>query len=114
MSKNFNIIIKDSDESFTCHGDENLLKGMARLGHKGIPVGCRNGGCGVCKIKVISGDYESGLMSRAHVSVDEENEGMALACRVFPKTDIELIVLGKMKQDLESQTPALYQSTATK
>ncbi|HIF51392.1 MAG TPA: 2Fe-2S iron-sulfur cluster binding domain-containing protein [Thiotrichaceae bacterium] len=95
----FNIFINDSDETFECFEQEHLLKGMLRLGRKDIPVGCRNGGCGVCKVKIVSGQYQAGIMSRNHVSVEEQNEDIALACRVFPRSDITLNVLGKMKNE---------------
>lgn len=36
-------------------------------------------------------------MSRAHISEDDENNGLGLACRIFPETDIELEVLEKLK-----------------
>lgn len=98
LNKKYTVLVTDNNESFACYANENLLKGMTRLGHKGIPVGCRNGGCGVCKVQIKSGEYEAKIMSREHVSVAEESEGIALACRVFPKSDIELSVLGKMKQ----------------
>ncbi len=97
--KKFNISINDSNEMFECYEQEHLLKGMLRLGRKGIPVGCRNGGCGVCKIRIVSGQYQTGIMSRNHVSEEEQNEDIVLACRVFPRSDIKLNVLGKMKSE---------------
>jgi len=91
------IHIEQTGESFACAIGESLLKGMLRLGRKGIPVGCVNGGCGVCKIRVLSGETELlGPISRAHVSHDEEREGYTLACRVGPTSDVTLQVVGKM------------------
>jgi len=84
---------------FECYEQEHLLKGMLRLGRKDIPVGCRNGGCGVCKIRIVSGQYQVGIMSRNHVSEEEQNENIVLACRVFPRSDITLNVLEKMKNE---------------
>ncbi|MFD1691906.1 2Fe-2S iron-sulfur cluster-binding protein [Azotobacter chroococcum] len=49
-----------------------------------IPVGCRGGGCGVCKVRVVSGRFDFGAMSCRHVSADERGRGLALACRLFP------------------------------
>jgi ferredoxin len=67
------------------------------LGKRGIPVGCVNGGCGVCKISIRSGRVRKvGAMSRAHVSVEEEAKGMSLACRVAPLEDVAVEVVGKM------------------
>ncbi len=51
-----NVTVMQTGESFPCPVGESVLKGMLCLGRKGIPVGCVNGGCGVCKIKIHSGD----------------------------------------------------------
>jgi ferredoxin len=71
---------------------------MTRLGCGLIPVGCTNGGCGVCKIEILRGDYQTGLMSRAHVTEDEQERGIALACKVYPRSDLTLRVLGKLSK----------------
>lgn len=86
---------------YPCTETETLLQGMARTGRKGIPVGCLGGGCGVCKVKVNAGSVRSvGPVSRAHVSVEEEAQGICLACRVAPLTNVEVDVLGKLKKAL--------------
>ena len=48
------------------------LKNMPRR----LPVGCRRGGCGVCRVRVLEGDYRSDPMSRTHVSVEDEAGGL--------------------------------------
>ncbi len=40
-------------------------------------------------------------MSRAHVSAEEEAQGICLACRVAPLEGVEVEVLGKMKKALQ-------------
>jgi ferredoxin len=73
---------------------------MEALGRKGIPVGCRGGGCGVCKVEITSGQYTKRVMSRDHVTAEEEARGCVLACRVKPLSDISLKVVGKMKKNV--------------
>lgn len=74
---------------------------MLRIGRKGIPVGCVNGGCGICKVSVPMGTVRKvGAMSRAHVSAEEEASGVCLACRVTPLQCVEVEVVGKMKKAL--------------
>ena len=91
--------IEQTGESFPCATDENLLKGMLRLGRKGIPVGCVGGGCGVCKVRILEGEVKAlGPISRAHVSLADEAAGLTLACRVAPCTDIRLEVAGKLEK----------------
>lgn len=92
--------IEDTGESYPCHESRTVLDGMAVLGRKGIPVGCHGGGCGVCKIQIVAGDYDKEVMSREHVSADEEAKGVVLACRVKPTSDLRLHVLGRMKKHI--------------
>ncbi|CAM2163999.1 Ferredoxin [Paraburkholderia sacchari] len=93
------VTIAQTDERYACASGESLLAGMAKLGRRGIPVGCLNGGCGVCKVRVLRGAVRKlGPISRAHVSADEEDEGYALACRVAPDGDVELEVAGRLKK----------------
>lgn len=95
---NFNIKITNTGETYRCADYRTVLEGMEALGRKGIPVGCRNGGCGVCKVEVLSGQYQARVMSRDHVSEEDEACGRVLACRIKPLSDIELNVIGKMKK----------------
>jgi ferredoxin len=77
---------------------------MVKLGRKGIPVGCLNGGCGVCKVRVLKGSVEAtGPISRAHVSQEESDAHITLACRAAPTSDLELEILGKMKKSFLAQ-----------
>ncbi|KVG53586.1 2Fe-2S iron-sulfur cluster-binding protein [Burkholderia territorii] len=95
------VTIAQTDERYACVSGESLLAGMAKLGRRGIPVGCLNGGCGVCKVRVLRGAVRKlGPISRAHVSAQEENDGYALACRVVPDGDVELEVAGRLKKPL--------------
>lgn len=80
--------IADTGETFECREDEPLLTALARVGRSAVRVGCRRGGCGVCKIRVLEGRYVTGKMSRAHVNASEERAGWVLACRAFPETDL--------------------------
>lgn len=94
------ITIAETAERFRCPEDRNVLVGMASLGRRGIPVGCRNGGCGVCKVHITSGQVTRKVMSRAHISAEEESAGYALACRIFPQSDVVVAVVGKMKRSI--------------
>ncbi|MEO6353956.1 MAG: 2Fe-2S iron-sulfur cluster binding domain-containing protein [Burkholderiaceae bacterium] len=96
----FTITIEETGETFRCSDRQSLLVGMESLGKKGIPVGCRSGGCGVCKIKVVEGSYQKRVMSREHVSQEDEAAGCLLACRVVPNSDVKLTVLGRMKKNV--------------
>lgn len=94
----YEVRIEDSGDSYQCADDRSLLAGMESLGKKGIPVGCRNGGCGVCKVQIVSGTYVARVMSRAHVSEEDERSGCVLSCRVRPTSAIVLRVLGAFRK----------------
>lgn len=95
----FQVIIRQTGECFSCSPTESLLTGMTRLGRRGIPVGCQNGGCGVCKVRLLRGTvHKLGPISRCHVSIEEEQAGCSLACRVAPQCEVELEVVGKMQK----------------
>ena len=94
-----NVTVSQTGETYPCAIGESLLQGMLRLGRKGIPVGCVNGGCGVCKVRILEGQTKQlGPVSRAHVSLDEETRGYTLACRVGPLTPVRLEVAGKFEK----------------
>ena len=97
----YRVKLTQTNEVYDCMPRESMLQGMARLGRRGIPIGCLNGGCGICKVAVVAGEWEkTGLMSRAHVSAEEEARGNVLACRAAPCSDVEIDVLGKMQKSV--------------
>lgn len=98
------VCVVQTGESYPCATTESLLRGMLKLGRKGIPAGCVNGGCGVCKVRIVEGTVTSlGPISREHVSDDEERCGITLACRVAPATPVRLEVIGKFERSFSTR-----------
>ncbi len=83
------ILFEGEATGFACAPGETVLAAMQRAGARPVPVGCRGGGCGVCRVQVIDGDYRAGPMSRAHVSLADRARGL-LACRVYPLSNLTL------------------------
>lgn len=92
------VVIDETGESFACASAETALNALSRSGRKGIPVGCRGGGCGVCKVQVLAGEFRSRPMSRCHVSEADEARREVLACCIYPQSDVKLRVVGKMQK----------------
>ncbi len=92
------VTIVDTGEVFSCRDGESVLHGLARTGKRGIPVGCRGGGCGVCKVEVVEGNFDKEVMSRSHISEADESAGRVLACRIRPRDDLVVKVLGLMQK----------------
>ena len=82
------------DLSFDIKGNEDVLSTLERNNYAGIFVGCRRGGCGLCKIQIIAGDYDLLKMSADYISIEDIKNKIALACCVIPKTDLKIKILG--------------------
>ena len=90
------VTIHNSGEVFRCAEDMHVLAAMEQACCHGIPVGCRNGGCGACKVQVTTGSFHTRKMNRAVVSAAEEGEGCVLACKLYPQGDITVKALGRV------------------
>jgi CDP-4-dehydro-6-deoxyglucose reductase len=67
---------------------ENLLRALARVGLRSR-VGCRRGGCGVCKLRLLLGEvtYERPVAPQV-LTDDERIRGICVSCRAVPLTDL--------------------------
>ncbi|MBA4501480.1 2Fe-2S iron-sulfur cluster-binding protein [Marinobacterium marinum] len=87
-STDHQVALNEADCGFSARSDISVLVAMERAGRQLIPVGCRGGGCGKCRIRILRGEYFSKRMSRAWISPEQEREGQVLACRVFARSDL--------------------------
>ncbi len=81
------ITIKPSDHSFVC-GDEQTVLTAAMAADLMLPYGCRNGACGSCKGRILSGEVDYGRYVATTLSEEEKRQGLALFCCAKPKTDL--------------------------
>ena len=67
---------------------ETVLGAAMRCGFR-YRFGCRRGGCGVCKVRLILGEvrYERPIASSV-LTYDERVLGVCLSCRAVPVTNI--------------------------
>ncbi|WP_099203222.1 2Fe-2S iron-sulfur cluster-binding protein [Miniphocaeibacter massiliensis] len=91
----YTIKIVNENFQFSCINGESLSDSMHRVNNKHPIVGCRGGGCGVCKIKIISGKYDLGKMSIKYISLKDIGKGYSLACRTYPKSDMDIEFVGR-------------------
>jgi 3-phenylpropionate/trans-cinnamate dioxygenase ferredoxin reductase subunit len=102
----FEVRLAGGGEHFMCAADESVLRAMLRLGRRGIPVGCTNGGCGICKVRIVEGRVRRlGPVSRAQVGADEEAAGLTLACRVAPDTALVIQPMGYLESRFSRRSP---------
>lgn len=87
-----------------CSETTPVLDALATVYRGTIVSGCRGGGCGVCRVIVHAGEHRCGPMSRTHVTSDEARTGVALACRLFPQSDLLLEAVGR-RRTAPTRTP---------
>ena len=88
------ITIEGSEQAYFSHAGQSVLDAMVGR-PSAVEVGCRSGGCGVCRVEVLSGSFERGEMSAEQISAECRSRGILLACRVFPNSDLHLRPVGK-------------------
>lgn len=66
---------------------ETILAGLFRAGYA-YRVGCRRGGCGICKVDLIEGEvcYPT-TISDSVLTPEEKESGTCLSCRAVPVAD---------------------------
>jgi ferredoxin len=112
-SMSFTVTVESSGEQFHCDADTNVLAAMEHACCHGIPVGCRNGGCGACKVRITAGRYVTKKMNRAVVSAEEEARGCVLACKTYPQSDLSVNVLGRTWRAVTEHGGAAFSFTFT-
>ncbi|MEH7115322.1 2Fe-2S iron-sulfur cluster binding domain-containing protein [Neobacillus niacini] len=55
-----------------------------------IFVGCKGGACGMCKIKITTGETVDGIYSKSALPDEEYVSGYRLACQSKPVTDMSI------------------------
>ena len=86
----FEISFEGQPHRFRAASDRTLLASLVAEGVTLLSVGCRSGGCGICRIKVVEGAYRTLAMNRARITRDDEEQGIVLACRIIPASDLHL------------------------
>ena len=85
----FQIVVQPSGRSFTVEGDETLLSAGIRQGLN-MPYGCKDGACGSCKCKKISGEVQLGTYQTKALSDKERAQGLVLTCCATALSDVVL------------------------
>ena len=85
----FQISVQPSGRSFSADDNETLLAAGIRQGI-GLPYGCKDGACGSCKCKKISGTVVHGPHQAKALSDEEEAQGLVLTCCATAQSDVVL------------------------
>jgi len=84
----FAVTILPAGVHLSASGSDTLLRALSRAGLR-YRVGCKRGGCGICKVQLLLGEvrYERPIAASV-LSDDERVEGICLSCRAVPLTDV--------------------------
>ncbi len=87
----FKIHVEPSGKEFTVENNDSVLDAAL---HHGVafPYGCRNGACGSCKGKIVSGTVDYGDYDPNTLTDAEKRAGMALFCQARPLSDLTVEV----------------------
>jgi CDP-4-dehydro-6-deoxyglucose reductase len=85
----FNISIQSTQHRFQAEPGETLLDAALRQG-LAMPYGCRDGACGACRGKVLSGQVDHGKAQAHALSDADRAEGFALFCCASAHSDLRI------------------------
>ena len=85
----FQITVEPSGRTFSADSSETLLAAGIRQGI-GLAYGCKDGACGSCKCKKISGTVVHREHQAKALSADEEAQGLILTCCSTAQSDLVL------------------------
>jgi CDP-4-dehydro-6-deoxyglucose reductase, E3 len=89
MSEAFQVTVQPSGRQFMVNPGEAILAAGIRQG-VGMPYGCKDGVCGSCKCKLVSGQVTIGAHQQKALSDAEQAAGFVLTCQGFAYSDIVL------------------------
>jgi CDP-4-dehydro-6-deoxyglucose reductase len=92
------VTIQPSGHQFQVEDGEAVLAAALRQGFV-LPYGCKNGACGSCKAKILSGTVDYGVYQQKALTDEEKAQGKALLCQAKPLDDlvIEARTIGAAK-----------------
>ena len=85
----FSVLVQPSGRTFHVEADEAVLTAGIRQGI-GLPYGCKDGACGSCKCKLVSGSVVHGPHQSKALSEEEASSNLILTCCAVPHSDLVL------------------------
>lgn len=80
------IVMQPSGKSVACAPGDTVLTSLEKAGYA-LPNNCRAGACGECKVKVVSGQFDQGMVLDMALSQEERSQGFGLMCMAKPLSD---------------------------
>jgi len=83
------VTLQPSGHQFQVEDGEAVLAAALRQGFV-LPYGCKNGACGSCKCKILSGSVDYGVYQAKTLTDEEKAQGKVLLCQARPLDDLVL------------------------
>lgn len=85
-----NLTINTTGEVIYLAPGETVLGGLYKAGYA-YTIGCRRGGCAICKVDVLSGEFTyDHPVADSVISEQERTDGTCLSCRAVPASDLTI------------------------
>ncbi|MFN8046794.1 MAG: 2Fe-2S iron-sulfur cluster-binding protein, partial [Dermatophilaceae bacterium] len=103
------VSIQPTGEVIHLEPGETVLSGLYKAGFA-YTVGCKRGGCAICKVDCLEGEFGySHPIADSVISEEERADGTCLSCRAVPEGDITIQLRG---EDVRLVNPFLAQINA--
>ncbi len=83
------IHVQDPPFDVPCEPQTTILEALKTAGYT-MFTGCKRGGCGVCRVKLLKGQVHMNPYSRYALNDEQWDAGAVLACRAEPQGDISI------------------------
>lgn len=80
------VIIQPSGKRVEVEERDTVLQALEKGGYA-LPNNCRAGACGECKVKVLSGQFDQGMVLDMALTAEERRNGYGLMCMAKPISD---------------------------
>ncbi len=85
-----NVTVHPTGEVIYVEPGETVLGGLYKAGYA-YTIGCRRGGCAICKVDVLEGTVSyNRTVADDVLTADERAEGVCLTCRAVPESDLTI------------------------
>ena len=89
------VTIHPTGEVIYLEPGETVLSGLYKAGFA-YTVGCRRGGCAICKVDCRTGEFQyNHPVADTVITEGERTDGTCLTCRAVPETDITIELRGE-------------------
>lgn len=89
------VTIHPTGEVIYLEPGETVLSGLYKAGFA-YTIGCRRGGCAICKVDCRSGEFHyNHPIADSVITEVERHDGTCLTCRAVPETDVVIELRGE-------------------